>query len=390
MKSPLMRKARPAVEFLLLGEWWVGLGVTASAQAAGPDHPVSELEEVVVTATHTPVPASQAPGSPTLLTREQIDATPFRGGPQIDDLLRMVPGVQPSLLSSRYNHPTAQLFSLRGLGNKRGLVLLDGVPLNDGFGGWINWGRVPDTVERVEVVPGGSYNLYGTWAMGGVVQILTEQPGPGERFRAESRAGNLNTYTESLSGRYGTDRIGLSLGYRWFHTNGFITVPVYQRGPVDRTDDSRHENFAGTLRITPDATTTVTLGGNLFREDRTFGTALSIAARTIGSVTLSLEHELGASGRWEAKLFAQWQTFRNQTSKIVPPQTLRLSEVLDRIQVIPSDDYGGLWQWTIRVAPRNQLVVGTDARAILGPSGEQGFAAGPGAPVGRSPAGGQQ
>ena len=375
---------------LLLGVWCGALAMALPAQAAGPEAPDSELEEVVVTATRTPMPARQAPGSPTILTREQIDATPFRSGHQIDDLLRAVPGMQPSLLSSRYNHPTAQLFGLRGLGNRRGLVLLDGVPLNDGFGGWINWDRVPDSIERVEVVPGGSSNLYGTWAMGGVVQILTEQPGSGEHVRAESRAGNLNTYTESLSGRYGTDRIGLSLGYRWFHTNGFITVPAYQRGPVDRTDDSRHENFAGTLRIAPDASTTVTLGGNLFREDRTFGTTLSVAARTIGSATLGLEHELGASGRWEAKLFAQWQTFRNQTSQILPSPTDRLSEVPDRIQVIPSDDYGGLWQWTIPVTPRNQLVVGTDARAILGQSEDQVFATGTGAPVGRSLAGGKQ
>src|SRR5207247_6732989 len=105
--------------------------------------------------------------------------------------------------------------------------------------------------------------------------------------------------------------------------------------------------------------------------------------RTIGSVTLGLEHELGASGRWEAKLFAQWQTFRNQTGQILPPQTLRLSEALDRIQVIPSDDYGGLWQWTIPVAPRHPLVVGTDARAILGQSEDQVFD-GSGATVGRS------
>src|SRR2546427_12439617 len=278
MHRPVMRKARPAAAFLLLGVWCGTLAIAPPAPAAGPDAPESELEEVVVTATRTPLPASQAPGSPTLLTRVQIDATPFRGGPQIDDLLRTVPGVQPSLLSSRYNHPTAQLLSLRGLGNRRGLVLLDGVPLNDGFGGWINWGRVPDNVERVEVVPGGSSDLYGTWAMGGVVQILTEQPGPGERGRAESRGGNLNTYTESLSGRYGTDRIRLILDYRWFHTNGFITVPVYQRGPVDRTDDSRHENFASTLRITPDAGTTITLGGRPFRGDRTVRTAPGIPA----------------------------------------------------------------------------------------------------------------
>ncbi len=108
-------------------------------------------------------------------------------------------------------------------------MLLDGVPLNDGFGGWINWGMVPNTIERIEVVPGGSSNLYGTWAMGGVIHLVTEKPGTGTGVRAESRAGNLSTYSNSLSARYGTDRLGLNIGARWFHTNGFITVPEYQR-----------------------------------------------------------------------------------------------------------------------------------------------------------------
>src|SRR3989475_13294212 len=155
MHQAVMRRTRMGRGWLLLGVWCGTLATALPAPAAGPEAPDSELEEVVVTATRTPMPARQAPGSPTILTREQIDATPFRSGPQIDDLLRAVPGMQPSLLSSRYNHPTAQLFGLHGLGNRRGLVLLDGVPLNDGFGGWINWGRVPDTIERVEVVPGG-------------------------------------------------------------------------------------------------------------------------------------------------------------------------------------------------------------------------------------------
>src|SRR5256884_7075920 len=114
-----------------LGVWCSPLETALPAPAAGPEAPDSELQEVVVTATRTPMPARQAPGSPTILTREQIDATPFRSGPQTDDLLRAVPGMQPSLLSSRYNHPTAQLFGLHGLGNRRGLLLLDGVPPND-------------------------------------------------------------------------------------------------------------------------------------------------------------------------------------------------------------------------------------------------------------------
>jgi outer membrane receptor protein involved in Fe transport len=376
--------------FLTFWSWLSVVAVGSHVWAVGPGVGDSDLEEVVVTATRTPVPLSRATGSPTLLTREQIDATPFRGGHQIDDLLRYVPGLQPSTLSSRYNHPTAQALSIRGLGGRRGLVLLDGVPLNDGFGGWINWGRVPDTIQRVEVAPGGGSNLYGTWAMGGVVQILTARPDQGGKFRAESRAGNMSTYTQSLSGRYGADRLGLSLGYRWYHTNGFIPMPADQRGPIDRTNDSRHENVTGTLTIPVDIATNATLDGSLFREDRTFGTALSVASRTIGSAAVGLDHDLTRGGRWEAKLFAQWQTFRNLSTQALPSPTARLFEMRDRIQIIPSDDYGGLWQWTAPLTAGSRLVVGADARAILGQSEEQVFAAGTGAPVGRSLAKGKQ
>ncbi len=375
---------------VFLRTWIVLLTITAPAWATDPDGREPALEEVVVTATRTPLPLSVAPGAPTVLTREQIDATPFRGGYQLDDLLRYVPGVQPSLLSSRYNHPTAQTLSIQGLGGKRGLVLLDGVPLNDGFGGWIDWGRVPDAVERIEVVPGGGSNLYGTWAMGGVVQILTDRPADDLKVRAESRAGNLSTYQQSLSGRYGTDKLGLSLDYRWYHSNGYITVPENQRGPVDRTDDSRHQNFTGTVTAAIDSATRASLSGNLFREDRTFGTNLSVASRTIGSVAAGFDHELTRTGKWEAKLFAQLQTFRNLSSQIRPSSTVRMSELPDRIQTVPSDDYGGQWQWTAPIDSANRLVLGTDARAILAQSEEEVYAAGTGAPVGRSLAKGKQ
>ena len=356
---------------------------TPTAPAVWASEPV--IEEIVVTATRVPEPTSSVPASSTILTREQILTMPFRGGHQTDDLLRYVPGVQPANLASRYNHPTAQSLSLRGVGSRRSLVLLDGVPLNDGFGGWVNWGTVPDTIERIEVVPGGGSNLYGTWAMGGVIQILTEQPSLGSKFRLESSAGNQSTYTQSVSGRYGDDRMGVSLGYRWYHTNGFIPVPADQRGPVDRTNDSRHENFNGTAQVTLSAGTRLTVSGNLFREDRTFGTPLSLASRTIGSAAFGLDGDMEEGGRWETKLFAQWQTFRNLTSQVTPSAMVRLGETRDRIQVIPSNDFGGLGQWTIPIGPRNRLVVGTDARAIIGQSEEQVFTTG-----GRSLAKGKQ
>ena len=111
------------------------------------------VNEVVVAATRIPTAPSRISAAATVLTQDDIRRTPFHSGTQIDDLLRYVPTVQPSLLGSRYNHPTAQFVSIRGLGSRRALVLLDGVPLNDGFGGWINWGLVPDHVERVEIIP---------------------------------------------------------------------------------------------------------------------------------------------------------------------------------------------------------------------------------------------
>ena len=149
-------------------------GTTAELVRAGEEEADIALGEILISETRTPQLAHQLAGTVTLVPREQIDRSPYPGGHQIDDLLRSVPDVQPSLLSSRYNHPTAQAVSLRGLGTRRTLVLLDGVPLNDGFGGWINWGLVPDRVQRIEVVPGGASSLWGTWAMGGVIHIITE------------------------------------------------------------------------------------------------------------------------------------------------------------------------------------------------------------------------
>ncbi|MBI4400589.1 MAG: TonB-dependent receptor [Nitrospirae bacterium] len=384
----MLRLVMPLLLPLLFWIWFCWLTLTTLKTWAADPESDALTKDIVVTATRTPERIGHVPASPTVLTRDDIQKTPFRDGHQADDLIRYIPGVQPSNLSSRYNHPTAQAVTLRGLGSRRALVLLDGVPLNDGFGGWINWGIVPNTIERIEVVPGGGSNLYGTWAMGGVIHIITQQPRVGTGVRAESRAGNLNTYTQALSARYGTERVDLSLSYRWYHTNGFIPAPAYQRGPVDRTNDSRHENVSGTLTAALDSRTRLTLTGNLFREDRAFGTPLSLATRTIGSMAMGLEGETRRSDRWETKLFAQWQTFRNLTSQVTPLPTIRLGEFRDRIQAIPSNDFGGMGQWMVQVTPQHRVVVGSDARAILGQSEERIFSTA--GPTGRSLARGKQ
>src|SRR5512134_223639 len=356
---------------------WRVMGVTAlclslfgQAAAESPGEDLSPLttDELVISATRTPEAMRQSASAVTVLTQEEIQRSPYPGGHELDDLLRSVPGVQPALLSSRYNHPTAQSITLNGLGTRRALVLLDGVPLNDGFGGWINWGLIPNDLERVEIVPGGSSNLYGTWAMGGVVHVITRTPAAGTSLTLDSQAGTLSTYQQALNARYGGDRFRFSLGYRWFHTNGIIPVPDYQRGPVDRTNDSRHEFFNGSLAWTPTQATTFDLSGSFFREDRTFGTTLSIASRTTGNVSLGFRSDQHRAGLWEGKLFGQWQTFRNLTSQIIPAPLVRLAEFQNSIQTIPSNDFGGSLQWSGRLFDHDRLVLGTDARTIIAQS----------------------
>ena len=330
-------------------------------------------DELVITATRTPEAIGKSASAVTVLTQTEIQRSPYPGGHELDDLLRSVPGIQPALLSSRYNHPTAQSVTINGLGTRRALVLLDGVPLNDAFGGWINWGLIPNDLERVEIVPGGSSNLYGTWAMGGVIHVITRTPASGTSFTLDSQAGNMSTYLQAINARYGSDRIRLSLGYRWFHSNGFIPVPTYQRGPVDRTDDSRHEFFNGSLAWMSTHSTTFDLSGSFFREDRTLGTTLSTASRTIGNVSLGMRSDQHRAGLWEGRLFGQWQTFRNLTAQIIPSPLDRQGEFQNSIQTIPSNDFGGSLQWTGHLLDHDRLVLGTDARTIIGQSAEQLF-----------------
>src|SRR4029077_1714094 len=142
--------------------------------------PATLLETVVVTATRTEQRLGDVPASVSVMTREEIQASP---AVVADDVLRQIPTF--SLFrrtSSLVAQPTTQGVSLRGIGpsgQSRTLVLLDGIPFNDPFGGWVYWTRVPlISVDRIEVTEDTASSLYGNYAMGGVINIVTSRPTP--------------------------------------------------------------------------------------------------------------------------------------------------------------------------------------------------------------------
>jgi outer membrane receptor protein involved in Fe transport len=150
-----------------------------------------------------------APQAATVVTSAEL-LTSAAGS--LDDALRNTPGF--SLFrrsSSRVSNPTTQGVTLRGLsgsGASRTLVLADGFPLNDPFGSWVYWNRVPQAaIDRVEIVRGATGDLYGADALGGVVQVLTFAPGR-TRLRGIVEAGSHGT--ARFSGFAGGQRRGAS------------------------------------------------------------------------------------------------------------------------------------------------------------------------------------
>jgi outer membrane receptor protein involved in Fe transport len=136
--------------------------------------PSPNLERVQVNA----ITGDLIPSAPTSQYQISAEAISNSGSLVVDDVLRQVPGFSTYRRSSSlFANPTSQGVSLRGVGasaTSRSTVLLDGIPLNDPFGGWVYWARVPRAaIESMEVANGAASDLYGGGALGGVVNLQT-------------------------------------------------------------------------------------------------------------------------------------------------------------------------------------------------------------------------
>ncbi len=159
---------------------WVCLGQTgtdaANANGQASSTPDKKTAQPALTTTVTVVGSltSESPASISVIDQEQLQAIP---GSNLDDRLRQVPGFSLFRRSSSVvANPTTQGVSLRATGSSgasRTLVLWDGIPLNDPFGGWVYWTRIdPAFVDRVEVDRGGTTAVFGDRALGGNISLF--------------------------------------------------------------------------------------------------------------------------------------------------------------------------------------------------------------------------
>ncbi len=134
---------------------------------------VGELPEVVVTATRTEKDIKTAPASVNLITKEEIE---IKNPKTIDEALDDIPGVM--VKRGKGLMDTLASVTLRGIPDqKRTLIMMDGIILNNPYYGGVKWGGYyPENLEKIEVVKGPFSSLYGGYAMGGVVNFITKMP----------------------------------------------------------------------------------------------------------------------------------------------------------------------------------------------------------------------
>jgi outer membrane receptor protein involved in Fe transport len=306
-----------------------------------------------------------------------------------DDKLRQVAGF--SLFrrtDSRTANPTSQGVSLRGLGASgasRALVLADGFPLNDPFGGWVYWDRLPGAeIAGMEVASGGASHLYGSDALGGVVNVLRE-PVDRNAFSLETSYGNENTPDVSFMGSHTAGNWAGSLSGELFRTDGYIAVPFSVRGRVDTPVNSKHASGEAEVERKFGQNASVFARGSLLGEERHNGTPLTRNRTTI--------RELDVGANWNSQPLGSF-TFRSYVSRQVFNQNFsaiasdRNSESLTREQRVPAQQVGFSAQWWRSLGARHNLVAGAEEWNVHGESDEIGFIQG--VASSRSQAGGRE
>lgn len=178
---------------------------------------INVIDTIVVTATRTEKKVDEAPASVTVITREDIKKYNIQS---LEDAIKREAGAW-------VNSASGGKVSMRGLnGQNRTLVLLNGMPLNDGYSGSVDWKTIGiDNVKQIEIIRGGGSALYGGNAMGGVINIITTKP---EKMEAGIHGGygSDNTYKYGVFFGNRFDRFRIRAGYEAETTDGYPTSLV--------------------------------------------------------------------------------------------------------------------------------------------------------------------
>lgn len=320
-----------------------------------PETVPQSIEEPLATSpTTSSLPARQFGGTVRVIDREQIERSNAR---DVADLLRNIPGVD--IVRTGPTGGVTTTF-LRGANSQHTKVLLDGIPVNDPS----NASRLFDfgalslhDIERVEVLQGPQSVLYGSDAVGGVVNIISRKgEGPG-RVRASVMGGSFGTHRESVGISGSSDLVHYSVNSEWRQTDGFTAASPRVGGT--ESDGFALGTVSGRFGWTPDQNTELQY---IFRWSDA-RTEIDDTPFTLGSPPSDDLHRKNLSEQFFQRVQLRRQSWEGTLEHVVSFSHTHIDRE-DTDDVFPSDFAGNthrfLYQANVYVMPGNTLSAGVD------------------------------
>jgi len=320
------------------------------------DEPVLS-EHVVVTANRTEQKKKDIPANVTVFEREDVEMT---AGLTADDVVRRVPGFTLNRLNSSIAASVGtQNGNVRymGGGAARTLVLMDGIPINDPYGGQVYWARVPKaSLERVEVIRGAGSNVWGNRAMAGVISMFTDRPTERD-INFSALVGQENTVDVSLFASELFGPVAMSIAANFFDSDGFYVWREDGRGDVDTPTTKQYGNFTFKLEAPISEKVNFFFTGNYFDEDHDKGTAIRNEQTEIFDFATGADLVTDGGNEWKFQVFANTKDSQKWDSSIARD---RDSEELDEYVEQPASSVGTSAVWSRAVGERHRLMAGAD------------------------------
>lgn len=332
--------------------------------AALPPNPPAEI---IVTGRGLAAAVGDAAYDVVTIDRDRLTDT---ASGRLEDVLRDVAGfAQYRRSDARSAHPTSQGATLRGLGgnaSSRALVVLDGVPQIDPFGGWVTFTAFdPSRLGQVRVTRGGGSGIYGPGALAGTIELSSATPEELSPVEASVLYGSRNSVDAdaALSGKLGAGFATLSGSYS--RGDGFIPIVASQRGPVDKAAPYRQGSIDGRVVFPVGPDTELQANMLMLRDERTRG--LDGTPNTSSGADASVR--LVGHGHWgfEALAYVQERKFTSGFASANATRTA-VTETLDQYDV-PASGVGG----RIEIRPplgKIELRMGVDGRRTVGETDE--------------------
>jgi vitamin B12 transporter len=339
-----------------------GSAAAGQARDAPPD-PAEQL--IIVTGSGLEPALGEDVFDVATLDRERLTGSASN---RLEDILRDVPGFQLFRRSdARSANPTSQGATLRALGgnaSSRALLLLDGVPQTDPFGGWVSWPAYdPQRLGMARVTRGGGSGANGPGALAGTIELSSAAPAElrgftgsfayGSRDGIDAHAGlglKLGAGFLSVSGAYGSG-------------DGFVPVVRAQRGTVDRPSPYEQASLALRAVAPLSGETELQASGLLFRDERERGTDFSAIRTRSADASLRL-----VGRRWSLLGYVQTRDFYNSFASVNAARTtiVRASEQY----AVPSTGLGARFEIRPRIGRGVELRLGGDWRDTSGETNE--------------------